>query len=289
MEISKLTTFVDLAETLNFSKTAINLYITQSSVSKHIQALEKELGHSLFTRNRKEAVLTDYGRAILPYAQKMVADQDALLAASRSFERDQAGKVLVGTIPTAANYQIFTDTLTYLADHSDLSVSFQETESSELGKNLASGKIDFALARVFDKPKDTVNQIVVVKECFKVYLSRRHPLADRKQIKLTELANENFIMLAKESCLYDPVIALCRQVGFSPQIGFVSNRVSSIMTMVADDQGIAIMMTGSENHNTVAVDLLPTSPSWLVLLRRSGNLSPAGQELWDFWRNVKKS
>jgi DNA-binding transcriptional LysR family regulator len=54
MEINKLKTFVDLATTLSFSHTADNLFISQSSVSKQIDSLEKELGHQLFKRNNKQ-------------------------------------------------------------------------------------------------------------------------------------------------------------------------------------------------------------------------------------------
>lgn len=72
MEINKLRTFVDLAKTLSFSETAENLYTSQSTISKQIKGLEKELGQELFERNNKNVTLSDYGKLILPNAKKIV-------------------------------------------------------------------------------------------------------------------------------------------------------------------------------------------------------------------------
>ena len=68
MEINKLRAFVDLAKTLNFSDTAANLYTSQSTISKQIKSLEKELGQVLFERNNKQVKLSDYGQRILANA-----------------------------------------------------------------------------------------------------------------------------------------------------------------------------------------------------------------------------
>lgn len=76
MEINKLRAFVDLAKTLNFSETAENLYTSQSTISKQIKSLEKELGQELFERNNKNVALSEYGKLILPNAEKIVLLSD---------------------------------------------------------------------------------------------------------------------------------------------------------------------------------------------------------------------
>lgn len=62
MNTDKIKIFLDLAETLNFSRTALNMNITQSAVSQSISSLEKYLGTKLFYRNRKKVSLTPAGR-----------------------------------------------------------------------------------------------------------------------------------------------------------------------------------------------------------------------------------
>jgi DNA-binding transcriptional LysR family regulator len=63
---------VALAETNNFQEAANNLFISQSSLSKHISAIEKELGVQLFDRSTRNVKLSKYGRLLLPYAYKVV-------------------------------------------------------------------------------------------------------------------------------------------------------------------------------------------------------------------------
>lgn len=103
MDLEKLRTFVDLAATLNFSQTAINLFINQSTVSKHIQALEKEFGCQLFVRTNRQVRLSSPGSAILATTRQLVQlDQQLHL----ELQASQATINLV-TIPTFINYPIF--------------------------------------------------------------------------------------------------------------------------------------------------------------------------------------
>lgn len=89
MEIEKLRTFVDLAQTLSFSKTAENMYTSQSTVSKKIRSLEKELGSNLFDRNNKNVELSDFGRKILTDSQKIVDLEDSIVQKAREYHQEK--------------------------------------------------------------------------------------------------------------------------------------------------------------------------------------------------------
>ncbi|MBR4162570.1 MAG: LysR family transcriptional regulator, partial [Solobacterium sp.] len=71
MEIHYIIEFVDLADTKSYSESAKNLHISQSSLSRHIQFLEKELGEPLFVRSTRKMALSPFGRSYLPYAKKI--------------------------------------------------------------------------------------------------------------------------------------------------------------------------------------------------------------------------
>ena len=79
MEINKLKTFVELASTLSFSKTATNLFINQSSVSKQIKSLERELNCELFIRAKRQIRMTEYAKILFPAAQKIIKLNDQAL------------------------------------------------------------------------------------------------------------------------------------------------------------------------------------------------------------------
>jgi DNA-binding transcriptional LysR family regulator len=75
LDMRQLHTFRVVAITRNFTRAAVELGCCQSTVTVHIRALERELGISLFERNRssKRVVLTDEGRRVLDYAQRLLA------------------------------------------------------------------------------------------------------------------------------------------------------------------------------------------------------------------------
>ena len=66
MDIQILREFADLAHTLNFKKTAERMFIGQSTLSKHISALEEEVEVQLFVRTKQGVHITQSGRDFLP-------------------------------------------------------------------------------------------------------------------------------------------------------------------------------------------------------------------------------
>ena len=73
MDINQLNCFISVAQTLNFSEAARRNYVSQSTVSRHVSDLEKELGVQLFSRTRREVFITNEGKTLLPYAIEMVS------------------------------------------------------------------------------------------------------------------------------------------------------------------------------------------------------------------------
>jgi LysR family transcriptional repressor of citA len=84
-------------ETRNFSATAKNLSITQSTVSKRIQELEKEMGHELFVRGRAGVKLTKAGNALSEYAEQIVNMEEKALS-QINYTRQYSGYLILGTV-----------------------------------------------------------------------------------------------------------------------------------------------------------------------------------------------
>lgn len=288
MEINKLRAFVDLANTLNFSDTAANLYTSQSTISKQIKSLEKELGQPLFERNNKQVKLSDYGQRILLRAKKIVLLADSINRETQNFQDNYKYQIRLGMIPTFANYNVFKQTMNYQKINSDVWISLQESETNKLPSILEQKEIDLAFIRSMAPEKLNFEQIRITQESFTLCLSKQHPLAKRKEIALADLKNEHFIMLAKNSLLYEPVISLCRSAGFDPQISFVSDRMSSIFQMIANNQGVAILMhPQNENSNLSFLPIKPTLMSTLLFIRSKGKHSKIENDFWNYLKQFE--
>ncbi len=123
MNIKQLEYFVDLASTLNFTKTAKNFYISQTAITKQIQNLEHDLDLTLFLRTKKEVVLSQEGETFLPYAKQILHDVNLSYEAIKEYKRGKSGIIKLGFIK-ACDHQVLLDLLEKLKNQFPL-IQFQ--------------------------------------------------------------------------------------------------------------------------------------------------------------------
>lgn len=292
MEITKLKTFVDLAQSLSFSKTAENLYTTQSTVSKHIKALEDEFGVILFERNNKQVKLSEYGKVVFPFALKLIQTNGQLEQTLENYLHSKDNQIVLGTIPTFTSYYAFESISQYLRANPQVKIQIVETETNKLMEQLKEDKYDLAFVRTFND-QGQFDEIITEDDEFVVCINKNHPLAKQQQIELIQLAKENFILLGEATLLYFPVIEMCQQVGFTPNIIYQGGRVSVILDMLKSNLGIAILMKKSIQKLDLTgirlVDLVQTQKSRLVFARAKKKHTPLQNELWIYLKKIFNS
>jgi DNA-binding transcriptional LysR family regulator len=104
MDIDRLHAFIDAAQTLSFSETALHLHVTQPTVSKYIRDLEQSLGVILFDRSGAGLHLTEAGRTILPWARRLLRECGKLEDLAKSLEGDVAGQLRIACTTAAGKY-----------------------------------------------------------------------------------------------------------------------------------------------------------------------------------------
>ena len=102
MDMNQLVCFVTVAQTLNFSEAARRNYLSQSTVSRYIGELEKEFGVKLFTRTRRDVVITNEGKTLLPYAVDMLSIFNKAKTVINELHEGGKGKITVGCDSTQA-------------------------------------------------------------------------------------------------------------------------------------------------------------------------------------------
>src|ERR1035441_2652773 len=104
MDLSQLEVFLTVARERRFSRAAVKLFRTQSAVSQSVRKLELEIGEPLFDRSSREGVLTDAGRVLQEYAEKLLnLRQDAQTALVEMREL-QKGKLVIAANEFTALY-----------------------------------------------------------------------------------------------------------------------------------------------------------------------------------------
>lgn len=152
MDIQYIREFVCLAKFGNYMTAAEELFISQSSLSKHIIALEKELGFPLFNRTTRKVGLTQYGTTFLPYAQRII-DADAefrnKVAIMKTEVRDS---VRFGVLPAFLSYNVEDGLADFRRKFPQYPFSLVEGANSMLLQHLKDGTCNIAMIRTFEEP-----------------------------------------------------------------------------------------------------------------------------------------
>ncbi len=104
VELTRLRIFVQCAESLNFTQTARELHISQPTISHHIKSLEREIGMPLFARIGGGLQLTEAGRALLPWARKLLREAVQLEEMIASMQDDIVGHLRIACSTTTGKY-----------------------------------------------------------------------------------------------------------------------------------------------------------------------------------------
>lgn len=106
MNIAYIIEFVTLAETCSFSEAADQLFISQSSLSKHVKQLESELNVSLFDRSTRNVVLSPAGDAFLPYAKEFSNLWQGMQKTMSQLGSGEESQLTIGTMNPLKSYRI---------------------------------------------------------------------------------------------------------------------------------------------------------------------------------------
>ncbi|MDE7187662.1 MAG: LysR family transcriptional regulator [Lachnospiraceae bacterium] len=240
MEINYLHEFVVLADVCNFQRAADMLYTTQSSLSRHIKTLEKELGVILFNRTTHKTQLTDYGRLFYPYAKDIAKKQYQYQAALKiKLEKDSS--VLNIGICTALPVFFISDIYNKIQEtYPTIKINIFEEESQPLLTKLRDKTCDIALIREQPASDDIISTPLYLDPLVAVLLPG-HPLASLEVIQIDQLRTERLLFLTRESHIYDDFFFTCKARNFTPDAMFKLSRDDNIIFMVKQSAGIAVL------------------------------------------------
>lgn len=243
MEINYLAEFVVLARTGNFLSAAEELFISQSSLSKHIKNIEAELGTALFNRTTRKVSLTDAGEIFLQYAQEICRQQQAYRVALHNLLARRENSVALGVLPTMAQYDITNIIFTFQHSYPDAKLSLVMADSYDLRAKLEDGSVDFAFLR--ERGADEAfRRIYMCTDSLVAIVPANHPLADRREIGIEQLRGEELCVLEENTLLYDMCAEACAAAGFSMKVFYHGHHLTNIADFVTKGQAVALLMQG---------------------------------------------
>lgn len=261
MNTEHIKEFVLLASNLNFSKAAEDSFISQSSLSKHIRILEKELGTHLFIRTTRSIRLTEAGIMFLPYAKKIIGLCDSYSSELELFSSRDNNKLVVGIISNPQYYDLAGYMIGFMIAEPD--INFNLIEADEIGLLEMFKQRKYNLFTAFPPSELTGNYefLPMVETKFVALVNTSHPLANKTSLSLKDLSGEKILIPGRNSTLQTIIKDAMIKQGLEFCPTYEGSSIGSIELLKAG-MGISLHSVEFSNNlpNNSNIQAIPIEP-----------------------------
>ena len=241
MTLNQLLYFQAVARTENFRAAAEELYISQPSLSRSIDSLEKELGVTFFERTGRGIVLTKSGRLFQEYVDRILEECD--IAAYKMKELSSSGgRIDIGYVFPLANYYIPHKVRTFLdlPENRNTTFGFTQNRTSHIIREIKKGLIDVGFC-AYAEGEEALEFTPILKQEMVIITPLDHPLAQQETVSVKILEEYPVIGYDRYSGLGGYTNRLYRDLGIKPLILCECSDENAIQAMVREDFGIALV------------------------------------------------
>ncbi|TXH74781.1 MAG: LysR family transcriptional regulator [Thiothrix sp.] len=284
MDLKQLRYFQEIVRLGSFTKAAETLHVAQPAISVAIRKLEAELELQLFQRHDRKVSLTAEGERLWLHTQQILQAVDDARLEMQELKGLSKGVVRVGIPGMMGSYYFPPVLMAFRHRYPHISLQVIEGGTWQLQQMLETAQLDLAVI-VQDFLPATLEARVIVREEMRVVVGREHPLAQQAAVSIEDFFKEELVLFRNGYFHRKIVDRLAATVGIEPVIGFETNLIPLIKSIIKQGFGISTLLAMALENDPELVDLPFTEPVWLDLYiawRRNGYLSRANQAFVDF-------
>ena len=262
MNYNKLNYFYELAQTMNQTRAAESLYMSQSSLSKHLLDLERDFGVPLFIRTNRDLVLTDAGKELLRFCETIFPKEQEIYTKVRRAAAKPVGVIRVVFMDINIAYRIPEFKKRFKTICPEVKLEFRSLNWERITSAVERGESDAGFVLSMDNiyTKNIAFHTISATR-LAALLPEDHDLAGMKSIPIHMLRDEPFLMISKEKTVipYQYTVRFCEAAGFSPHIAGEYPNAETVLLMVQAGMGVAILsslapMKGVEGVVCIPID-----------------------------------
>lgn len=263
---------------------AAALYLTPSAVSQQLAALEQETGHILLNRSGRGVRLTAAGEILLGHAHEVVAQLERAEAELAAYAGGASGEITVAAFASGIA-EVLAPAISRLAElRPGIRLRVRDAEGDESLPLLLDGEADVALAVEYrgapGEGDQRLTRLPLYAEPFDAVLHASHPFADRPDVALQELAEDEWIGPCPGNPCHDVTLSACELAGFQPRLTHWSGDFRAVVALAGADVGVALVprsaLRGMEWKDIVVRPVRGPAPTRRVFaaVRRGGETHP---------------
>lgn len=290
MNTEYLNEFLVLAETKSFWTASEKLFISQSTLSRHIRCLEDELGVTLLDRTSKKTKLTEEGIFFIPYARNVVTSQNEILFTFREAIERKKNAIRIGMSKGVDTILNLTGIITKFQKlHPDAIFNLSENYSTVLISTMSQSIYDFIFIRASGtsnlSPQYYCN--TCAKDNIVAVMAQEHPLAAQDTVTLLDLKSQAMVSTSSkglDGILLEEAFA---GINFKPWIVFRGGSVQ-VEQYLKSSSGITTMFKSQylehySNKGLVAINIVPNITADVAVLCNEEFIPPKKRQFLDFF------
>jgi DNA-binding transcriptional LysR family regulator len=265
--------FRAVARELHFTRAARALRVAQPALSQHIRRLERQLGVTLFERDRHRVALTPAGAALLAHAERVLSDLAAVEDEMLGWAAGTRGRLRLGTARGLAGW-LATLLADYCARHPAVEVELREESTAEMLTDLRTGRLDAATLATAPRDADHLDVHPLGTEPLVLIESPDHATApaDRSglagPLALAELDGRELVMYSPGSAIWDIMAAALAAAGAVPRVRFETREYATARALASAGLAAAVLPRSLAEAPGPPVRIVPLDPepTWTPVL-----------------------
>lgn len=235
----QLQTVLALAEYGSFIAAASLLKTSQPAVTRTIKHVEDVLGIKLFDRSTRSVQITAAGKEFVAVAARMLNDLKITLRSMRELSDQRRGQIIISSIMSVANGKLPGLVSAYRLDHPGIELHVRDGVHGTVIEDVRSGAADFGITYLDELPEPFLS-VRVGSEGFTVVLPKKHELASRKTLSLSDLKDVPLVSLPSDSRTRRVIDGAASSVGLSLNHVVTVSQFATMLGFVRAGIGLAI-------------------------------------------------
>jgi len=276
MELRQIRSFLSIAETLHFGRTAELIHLSQPALSLQIRALEEEVGVRLFERNRRKTTLTAAGLAFRDDAAAALSQLEQAARRARLAAKGKLGLLRIGFISTVGSEIVPNIIRQFRELNPEVEFSLRAITSCDQVQMLEAGSLDIGFIRLPIGGHLALDVVTVHREPFVLVVPTSHKLAKRKRVRLSEVSGQNFVMYERAHApgFHDLICGMLRDARSVPNVSQTAAEMSTLISLVDAHMAVAILPASAVKHSVAPaiaceiVDQIPMSEIGIAVSKR---------------------
>ena len=241
MDTANLRAFVEIAETRSFSIAAAHLHLTQPAMSKRIAALEQSFGARLFDRIGRRVNLTEAGLALLPRAQRILAELDDSRRALSNLSGHIGGTLRLGTSHHIGLHRLPPGLRSFVSRYPEVELDLHFMDSEAACHAVETSNLELAIVTLPPVARPSLQLIPVWDDPLAVVCAPEHPLAQQRHVQLSDLSDYPAILPASSTYTRQIAERAFSELGLTLRSSLSTNYLETIKMLVSVGLGWSLL------------------------------------------------